>query len=50
MNMNDFGLSDGKYFLAIELHQGSCHVTVLNMFVLENEKYYFGTDKLVKNY
>lgn len=50
MNMNEFGLSDGKYSLAIELHQGSCHVTVLNMFVLENGKYYYGTDKLVKNY
>lgn len=50
VNMNTFSLPEGKYTLVIELHQGSSHVTISNMFVLEKGTYYFGKDKMEKNY
>ena len=50
VNMNTFSLPEGKYTLVIELHQGSSHVTISNMFVLEKGTYYFGKDKVEKNY
>lgn len=49
-NINNLKLEDGKYSVQIEIVQKQNDVCIINMFEINNSKYYFGTNTIQKEY
>ena len=49
-NINNLKLEDGKYSVRIEIVQKQRDVCIINMFEINNSKYYFGTNSIEKEY